>query len=296
MKKIRESEVHYRQLFNLLPYGGEIINTKGIIINCSSSTSRMLGYESDEIIGKHITNFVDAETIKIFKKNFPKILKGESFYSEVCMIHKNGNKINILRATQPIFNADKKVESMLALNIDITARKKAEKEIAQLSTAVTQSPSVIAITDLKGNLEYVNPKFTELTGYTFEEAKGKNPRILKYDGLPDEVYEELWKTISSGKIWHGEFHNKKKNGELFWESASVSPILNKEGKIINYIKVAEDITKRKQAEDNLKKKMQELEIFNTATVNRELKIIELKKEINKLLEKSGEKPLYKIVT
>ncbi|MEA1877459.1 MAG: PAS domain S-box protein, partial [Bacteroidota bacterium] len=118
----------------------------------------------------------------------------------------------------------------------------------KLSTAVKQSPSVIAITDTKGNLEYVNPKFTELTGYTFEEAKGKNPRVLKSGEQPDEMYKELWETVSRGKEWRGEFHNKKKNGELFWEMASVSPIFNEKGKIINYIKVAEDITEKKRNE------------------------------------------------
>ena len=127
-------------------------------------------------------------------------------------------------------------------------RKQAQEELRKLSTAVQQSPSVIVITDLKGNLEYVNPKFTELTGYTSEKAIGKNARILKSGEQADEIYQELWNTITSGKVWHGEFHNKKKNGELFWEAASISPVFDKQGKITNYLKVAEDITKRKRAE------------------------------------------------
>ncbi|MEA2104676.1 MAG: PAS domain S-box protein, partial [Candidatus Cloacimonadota bacterium] len=139
------------------------------------------------------------------------------------------------------------------LKAEITERKQAEKELTKLSTAVKQSPSVIAITDLDGNLEYVNPKFTELTGYTFEEAKGKNPRILKSGEQPDEMFKELWKTISSGKEWRGEFHNKKKNGDLYWEMASISPIFDEQGKIINYIKVAEDITEAKKARKELRK-------------------------------------------
>ncbi len=193
-------------------------------------------------------------------------------------------------------HSENNILTIYGSTIDITERKLAEGDIRKLSTAVTQSPSVIAITDLRGNLEYVNPKFTELTGYTNEEAKGKNPRILKSGEQPDKMYKELWRTISLGKEWRGEFHNKKKNGELFWEAASVSPIFDKNGKKINYIKVAEDITERKQIDEKLKKRMQELEIFNNATVNREMKIIELKKEINKLLNESDEKPRYKIVT
>ena len=131
--KLKESEAHYRQLFNLLPYGCEIIDREEIIINCSPSTSRILGYEVDEIIGKPITDFVDADTRKLFKQNFPKLLKGESLFLEACMIHKNGNKINVLRAAQPIRNADKEVVGMLAMSIDITERKKAEEKIEHLN-------------------------------------------------------------------------------------------------------------------------------------------------------------------
>ncbi len=138
------------------------------------------------------------------------------------------------------------------LRKEIAEREKAEQNLRKLSTAVTQSPAVIAITNTQGALEYVNPKFEELTGYSSDEVIGKNPRILKSGELPLEMYKALWDTISSGKDWHGEFHNKKKNGELFWENASVSPIFDKQGKIINYIKVAEDITDRKKREQQQK--------------------------------------------
>ena len=140
---------------------------------------------------------------------------------------------------------------------DITERKQAETELTKLSTAVTQSPSIIIITDTEGNLQYGNPKFTEITGYSLEEAIGQNPSILKSGYLPDKMYKELWETISSGKTWRGEFHNKKKNGELYWEMASVSPVFDEQGNIINYIKVAEDITERKQAEDNFRHSIDE---------------------------------------
>ncbi|MCD4772456.1 MAG: response regulator [Bacteroidales bacterium] len=130
-QKLIKSEEKYRQLFDLLPFGGEVIDTNGIITNCSISTARMLGYDIKQIIGKHITNFVDADSAKIFKQNFPKLLKGESLSLEGCMVHKNGSKINIIRAAQPILNADGEVIGMLALNIDITDRKKAEEAIRQ---------------------------------------------------------------------------------------------------------------------------------------------------------------------
>ena len=114
---------------------------------------------------------------------------------------------------------------------DITDRKQAQAELQKLSSAVQQSPSSVVITDVEGSIEYVNPKFTQVTGYTLEEVKGENPRILKSDDQPKEFYEELWKTITSGQDWHGEFRNKKKNGELYWELASISPINDADGRI-----------------------------------------------------------------
>jgi PAS domain S-box-containing protein len=139
-----------------------------------------------------------------------------------------------------------KPDHFVATFFEITKRKQTEAELAKLSTAVRQSPAIIAITDTEGKLEYVNPKFTELTGYSLGEATGHNLRIFKSGEQTDEIYIDLWKTLSSGKTWRGEFYNKKKNGESFWESASISPIFDEKGEIINFIKVAEDITRQKR--------------------------------------------------
>jgi len=130
----------------------------------------------------------------------------------------------------------------------IEERKQASENILKLSKAVEQNPASIVITDTNGNIEYVNPKFCNLTGYTKEEAIGKNPRILKSDNTPAEYFTELWKTILSGNEWRGELQNKKKNGELYWESALISPIINENQEITHFIAIKEDITERKQAE------------------------------------------------
>ncbi len=171
-KALRESEAHYRQLFDSLPYGGEIIDIEGKITNCSLSTSKMLGYKMDELIGKHITNFVDENTVKIFQQHFPKILKGESLFLEACMIHKNGNIINALRATQPIVNADEEVVGMLALSIDITKRKQAEKALKKSEERyrilVENANDAIFIAQDEV-IKFSNRKTEELTGYSAEE-------------------------------------------------------------------------------------------------------------------------------
>ncbi|MDO8141075.1 MAG: diguanylate cyclase [Candidatus Brocadiales bacterium] len=132
-------------------------------------------------------------------------------------------------------------------------RKQTEEQLRKLSQAVEQSSSVVMITDTKGNIEYVNPRFIKLTGYFANEIIGKNPRILKSGKTPPEVYKRLWETITSGSDWQGEFCNKKKNGEIYWEYASISPIRNSEGIITNYLAVKEDFTEHMQTEETLKK-------------------------------------------
>lgn len=143
--------------------------------------------------------------------------------------------------------------------IDITERRQAEQQLRKLSRAVEQSASTIVITDTVGNIEYVNPKFTEITGYTFEETLGHNPRILKSGFTPGEVYKQLWQTIVSGKEWHGELLNRKKNDELYWEYVTISPIFNERGEISHFVGVKEDITQRKQSEVETQRHLTELE-------------------------------------
>jgi PAS domain S-box-containing protein len=134
----------------------------------------------------------------------------------------------------------------------IAERKRAEDELHKLSLAVEQSPASIVITDTTGAIEYVNPKFIQLTGYSFKEALGNNPRILKSGEKKSEEYVQLWDTITSGNEWRGEFHNKKKNGELYWESAVISPIKDVYSRITHFLAVKEDITDQKQAEEALR--------------------------------------------
>ncbi len=134
---------------------------------------------------------------------------------------------------------------------NITSRKKAEEQVRKLSRAVESSPTSIVITGVDGNIQYVNPKFTQVTGYTIDETFGKNSNILKTDQTPVGTHDDLWKTISEGREWSGEFCNRKKSGELYWELASISPIHDEDGNITHYVAVKEDITERKRAQESL---------------------------------------------
>lgn len=138
---LKESEIHYQQLFNLLQYGAEIIDKDGIIIQCNPRSLQMLGYEKDEFIGKHITNFIDEKARVIFKQNFPQLLQGESTSFEIEMIHKDGHKVHVLRSAQPVLNTKREVENILIINIDITERRQIELELEKHRTHLEEMVS-----------------------------------------------------------------------------------------------------------------------------------------------------------
>lgn len=151
----------------------------------------------------------------------------------------------------PLLDENGKTTGLVGIGMDITKQKQDQEEIQKLSQGIEQSPAVVIITDTEGKIEYVNPRFTESTGYTREEAIGNSPQMLKSGLIPDEVYKELWETISSGKVWNGELLNKMKDGTFYWEAATITGIINEKGTITNYIGVMENITDRKKMQSEL---------------------------------------------
>ena len=129
---------------------------------------------------------------------------------------------------------------------DVTAQREAEAQLRKLSTAVEQSPVSILITDTRGDIEFVNPRFCQASGYSFEEVRGRNPRLLKSGETPAEVYKGLWEAITAGRVWSGELHNRRKSGELIWEFVTIYPLLSESGEIVNFMGLKEDITLRKE--------------------------------------------------
>ncbi|NOR74121.1 MAG: PAS domain S-box protein [Draconibacterium sp.] len=178
---------------------------------------------------------------------------------ELEMKQKDG-EIFIGELTGKRFKSEK-LSGTIGVIRNITERKNHEKELKKLTTAVEQSANTVVITDIEGNIEYTNPKFTELTGYTAKEILGQNPRILNAGTLSKEYYLEMWQTISEGQIWKGEFHNKTKSGKLFWENVTITPIKNEHGKISNFLAVKEDITAKKIAEQALKESEEKYRIM-----------------------------------
>ena len=148
--------------------------------------------------------------------------------------------------TYPLKRHDQETGSVIWVSRDITATHQIEEEVRKLQRAVQQCSSMVMITDLKGDLEFVNERFCEVTGYSKEEVLGRNPRFLQGDGTGQEVYRTLWETISSGHTWRGEFHNRKKNGELYWELASIGPVKDASGDTTHFLAIKEDISEPKR--------------------------------------------------
>lgn len=166
-----------------------------------------------------------------------------------------------------IHDADNSFSGILGVLRDISIRRKANLELLKLSRAVEQSPNSIIITNPDGVVEYVNPKFIEITGYSFAESVGHSINFLKSGYTTDDQYKTLWNTILSGHEWRGELYNKRKDGSFFWESVAISSIINDEGKIINFLAVKEDITEKKRNELELiaaKDKAEESDRLKTA--------------------------------
>ncbi|MDM8569351.1 PAS domain S-box protein, partial [Thiotrichales bacterium HSG1] len=181
------------------------------------------------------------------------------------------------------------------LQSEIETRQKIEEQFKKLSIVIEQIPSSTVIVDVKGNIEYVNPKFTQITGYSSEEVMGHNPHILKSGLHNKEFYNNMWDNILNNREWRGEFHNQKKDGTLYWESASISTIKNTNNKITNFIKVAEDITERKQSQQALQESEERFRsLFECAPdaiflINKKSdKIIDANPAASKLLLKSYE--------
>jgi len=156
------------------------------------------------------------------------------------------------RYSAPVFGKDGTYYGRIWTFRNITVRKRNEDKLRQLSTVVEQSPNSIVITDRAGAICYVNPKFTRLTGYGFDEVIGKNPRILNSGHSTPDTYRTLWTTILDGKEWRGEFRNRKKSGEIFWESAVICPILDQANQITHFAAIKEDITERRALESELR--------------------------------------------
>ena len=253
---LNDSEIRYRNLVENISDVLYEIDPQGVIRYISPTIEKILGYKAQDIIGKNFIHFVGV-TDEFLMERLQNLAVNLALENEYQLLTKSGQPCWIRLSTKALFR-DGEYAGGSGTLIDITERKlaevklkKSEEGLRKLSRAVEQSPVMTCITNLEGIIEYANPKTIELTGYTWEELIGQNPGILSSGETPAEEYRLMWQTISAGNEWKGEFHNRKKNGELYWVTAWISPILNSSGEISHYVSIEEDITERKRADEIL---------------------------------------------
>ena len=253
--KRRKAEENVRKLSRAVEQSGStviITDLSGVIEYVNPAFTKTTGYTEEEVIGQSTRILKSGKHSQLFYAALWDTLKrGEVWQGEMVNRKKNGDLYREFATMSPVKDENGRVTHYLSIKEDITQQKQSEESIRKLSRAVEQSGSSIVITTLDGTIEYVNPAFTTTTGYSASEAMGENPRILKSGEQSAELYEELWQTIAGGDVWQGELSNRKKNGELYWEHATISPVKDEDGNVTHYLAIKDDITQRKKLEADL---------------------------------------------
>ncbi|HEY3249887.1 MAG TPA: PAS domain S-box protein [Ignavibacteria bacterium] len=259
---LETSELKYRTLFESMSEGLLKVDNNENILFVNDQFCRIAGYNKEELIGRNTRDILlrKEDYAIIEKKNFER-KSGHSDKYEIQLKHKSGQLIWTEVSASPAIDIGGNINGSISLVTDITKRKCSEEQLRKLSSAVEQSLVSVLITDANGNIEYGNPQFTKTSGYLLQDVIGKNARILQSGQTNNETYHLLWSTIKSGNEWKGELLNKRKNGELYWEDTSISPIKNEKGEITHFLAIKEDITEKKRIDEQIRMSLKEKEIM-----------------------------------
>jgi len=254
----KDSLAKYRLFFEKAPIGIVFYDKNGIITDINDMTVKIFGSSRKKLIGLS----VKKNPNKIFTDEVMKSLNGQNGFFEGEYTSFTGNKTTFLKCEWMPLKKNNLVYGGVGIIRDISERKENEEKISSLATVVEQAFQAIVITDLNGIITYVNPAFKKITGYDTEEIIGQSPRVLSGGQHDDKFYKELWDTIKSGNIWHGEFHNKRKDNNYYHENAIIFPIKNVEGAITKYAAIKQDVTEQKKLQEQLQQS-QKLESIGT---------------------------------
>jgi len=225
----------------------------GTIVSWNPGAERIYGYSSQEVVGRPISILVPPDHPDELPAILRKITQGERIdHYETVRVRKDGRRIHVSLTSFPLKDRDARILGAASIARDISERKRAEAENLRLVTAVEQAAEGIVITDLQGCIEYVNPGFSRLTGYSREEAVGQNLRVLKSGQQDSRFYQELWETILAGRIWHGELVNRRKDGTCYTEEMTITPVRDSSGATTSFIAIKQENTERKRAEEQLR--------------------------------------------
>lgn len=251
--QLREREFQLTQTFESSPIGVAIFSVTGAILRVNPAFCRLLGRSKDELLSLSFSDISQGISIETNHQLMQHMLAGgaQSIQVERAFFHKDGHQIFAQLNVGLVRNKEGNPLHFVTQFQDITERKKAESELLKFSLAVEQSTENIIILDTDGKIEYVNAAFIETHGYTREEVIGNSPKMLGSGAASDVVHAEIWHTLLQGKVWRGEFINRRKDGSEILESAIISPIRQANGSISHYVSVQVDITDQQKLNDEL---------------------------------------------
>ena len=274
---LKQSERQLRNLYELAPIGIYSATPDGKYVKANRALAEMYGYASPEELIKNVNDI--SKDVYADQTEWPALRslltqQGQITNYEILHKTKYGKTIWGELNVRSVRDDTGNLAYYEGFCVNISRRKEAEladrknqNELRKLWKAVEHSPATIIITDSEGSIQYVNPQFSKLTGYSVDEVMGRNPKILKSGYHNDAFFKDMWRTLHNKSVWRGELCNRKKNGELYWAYESISPIVDPEGMITNYVAVKEDITERIRRDAELKSALSELEaIFNSSSV------------------------------
>ncbi|MBP20309.1 MAG: hypothetical protein CMQ21_15660 [Gammaproteobacteria bacterium] len=260
-------EKHFKDSLENIQLAAITLSETGVILFCNHYFQEKSGITGDMLLDKNwVSLFVEETAQESVQDQLNLIRKTQDSIEpfECLIVTESGNTLRFIWNATLTVHTDGKMYGITLIGRDITEERENSERLRKLSAAVEQSPNTVMITNLGGVIEYVNPKFSQLTGYSREEVVGRLPSILKSGETTPFEYRNLWKNITMGKSWSGVFHNKKKSGELYWESARISALRDESGAITHYLAVKEDINEQRRLEDEIRQTSTEL------TRNREL--------------------------
>jgi two-component system sensor histidine kinase/response regulator len=259
--QLRESEQRFRDIVRATGDWVWEVDAQGRFTYASEGVKDLLGFGPDEVIGKTPFDFMPLDEAGRVREKFAALAASRAPIRELenVNVRKDGRPIHIVTSGVPILAADGRLLGYRGLDRDATARKAAEGEMRKLALAVEQSPESIVITNLAGEIEYVNEAFLRATGFGRQEILGRNPSILQSGKTPPSVFSEMWRALTNGQMWKGEFTNRRKDGSEYVEFAIITPLRDPAGMITHYVAVKEDITEKTRIREELERHRHHLE-------------------------------------
>lgn len=290
-RRAQEAVLNNERRFRALIENGRdnisLLAADGSLLWESPSVYQTLGYAPDQFVGRNIFELMHPDDLEATRASFAQVVQTPGFSQEgVFRLLRGDNPWRWIEATATNLLHEPTVQAVIINYRDVSERVQTENELRKVSEAVKQSANTVVITDTEGRIEYANPKFVEVTGYSLEEVLGKTPRLLKSGEHSPEFYQTMWQTILSGRVWRGEIHNRRKDGTLFWEDSTISPVFDLSNRLVNFIAVKEDITARKFLEESERDQRRLAEALRdtSAALNGTLKLEDV---LDRVLENIG---------